>query len=86
MVYIVATLLRRAFNKYDKVLEDVAQSDSSDELWKTLMLKPMDYSYAAIHNETTRDLMEKVSIKFIIFNELYNYKYLSVFVLFTHLS
>lgn len=58
MVYIVASLLRKAFNKYDRVIED---QSSIDDLWKTLMLKPMDYSYSAINNEVTRALMEKVS-------------------------
>jgi 2-methylcitrate dehydratase len=42
MVYIVASLLRKALNKYDKVIEI---QNSSDDLWKTLMLKPMDYGY-----------------------------------------
>lgn len=58
MVYIVANLMKKAFVKYDKVME--SQGDI-DELWKTLMLKPMDYGFHALKNETTRHLMEKVS-------------------------
>lgn len=58
MVYIVASLLRKAFNKYDRVNED---QSSIDDLWKTLMLKPMDYSYSSLNNDITRYLMEKVS-------------------------
>lgn len=41
MVYITASLLRKAFNKYDRVLEE---KGNVDEMWKTLMLTPLDYS------------------------------------------
>jgi len=48
MVYIIATLLRKAI-----------EGKTSD--WKTLMLSPYDYDKAAIFNTTTRALMEKFS-------------------------
>lgn len=57
MVYIVASLLKKAFSKYDKVIE--SQSDI-DKMWKNLMLKPNDYGFLALNNELTRQLMEKV--------------------------
>ena len=47
MVYIVATLLRKALSK---------QKAS----WKELMLEPYDYSADAIVNSRTRSLMEKI--------------------------
>jgi 2-methylcitrate dehydratase len=56
MVYIIATLLRKAFEKYDKIVGD----HSLDELWKYLMLTPFDYGKNAIFNETTRKLMDKI--------------------------
>src|ERR1700710_2608275 len=56
MVYIVATLLRKAFDK----IEQVKDAKDVDDMWKTLMLTPLDYSKAAIANETTRKFMEKI--------------------------
>jgi len=46
MVYIIATLLRKAFEKYDKIVEE----PDLDSLWKYLMLSPNDYSKNAIFN------------------------------------
>jgi 2-methylcitrate dehydratase len=57
MVYITASLLRKAFNKYDRVLEE---KGNVDEMWKALMLTPLDYSHAALFNETTRKIMDKI--------------------------
>ncbi|OEH80534.1 hypothetical protein cyc_02337 [Cyclospora cayetanensis] len=53
MVYIVATLLRKA-------IEMKNLPKTSDGIWCTLMLSPHDYSKDAIHNPKTRALMEKV--------------------------
>lgn len=50
MVYIIATLLRKALQKR-----------SAD--WATLMLEPADYSLEAIHDPLTRRLMDKVSFQ-----------------------
>ena len=47
MVYIVATLLRKALSQ-----------QTSD--WKTLMLEPYDFDANSINNERTRSLMEKI--------------------------
>jgi 2-methylcitrate dehydratase len=57
MVYIIASLLRKAFNKYDRVMES---KGDLDEMWKALMLTPLDYSHAAIFNDVTRQLMDKI--------------------------
>jgi 2-methylcitrate dehydratase len=59
MVYIIATLLRKAFEKYDKITVD----HTLDELWKYLMLVPSDYNKNAIFNETTRKLMAKIEFE-----------------------
>ena len=56
MVYIIASVLRKAYNKADKILE----THDVDELWKLLMLTPLDYSKKAINNETTRSIMDKI--------------------------
>ena len=56
MVYIVATLLRKAFDKMDQVKD----AKDVDDMWKTLMLTPLDYSKSAITNETTRKFMDKI--------------------------
>jgi 2-methylcitrate dehydratase len=57
MVYIIASILRKAFTKHDKILES---HKDVDELWKLLMLTPLDYSYGALKNETTRKFMDKI--------------------------
>lgn len=50
MVYIIATLLRKALGKQRAG-------------WKTLMLEPDDYSAKAIANERTRSLMDKIQFE-----------------------
>jgi 2-methylcitrate dehydratase len=56
MVYIVATLLRKA-------LERKAAGWDGEGAWKELMLEPADYSGEAIANPLTRRLMEKISFE-----------------------
>ena len=56
MVYIVATLLRKAIEAAD----EVASASSTDELWKRLMLTPYDYAADAIHHPVTRQLMSLI--------------------------
>jgi 2-methylcitrate dehydratase len=53
MIYIVATLLRKASEKEDL-------PSSSDELWKALMLAPKDYGHEALLNPATRAIMNKI--------------------------
>ena len=47
MVYIVSTLLRKAFEKHKHII----QENEPEDLWKYLMLVPHDYSHSAIFNE-----------------------------------
>ncbi len=56
MVYIVSTLLRKA-------AELAPSAASTDDLWKALMLAPVDYGKEALFNPATRALMEKVSFE-----------------------
>jgi 2-methylcitrate dehydratase len=55
MVYIVSTLLRKA--------SESGASGSTDDLWKALMLAPVDYGKEALVNPATRSLMAKISFE-----------------------
>ena len=59
MVYIISTLLRKAFEKH----EHISTENEPEDLWKYLMLLPKDYSYKAVFNETTRELMQKIEFE-----------------------
>ena len=64
MVYIVATLLRKAIELESHLPRFVNPSPrSADELWKLLMLLPEDYSEAALFHPTTRALMERITFR-----------------------
>lgn len=54
MVYIVATMLRKALE---------SRSAGRDVSWDDLMLMPHDYSGAAINNTITRKLMKKIEFE-----------------------
>merc|ERR1719411_332012 len=69
MVYILSSLLRKAFELGP---EKVASMDN-DTLFKTLMLEPQDYSQAALYDKTTRQLMDK--IEFVHGGEEYDKNY-----------
>lgn len=56
MVYILATLLRKAIQMRDRL----AGMPSTDDLWKALMLMPQDYSKEAIFDSDTRALMSAI--------------------------
>lgn len=60
MVYIIGTLLRKAFEKRDKLLALQGDSNMEVEIWKHLLLQPKDYTQAAIYNEETRAIMDKI--------------------------
>lgn len=60
MVYIVATLLRKALRARTDGSFSPDPSPSHDGVWKSLMLAPEDYSQAAIHDPETRSLMERI--------------------------
>ena len=63
MVFIVSRLLKKAMtynsNKQGKKLESIVKN--RDSLWKDLILTPLDYSYNALQDKDTRDLMSKIS-------------------------
>jgi len=56
MVYIISTLIRKAFKKADKIRE----AKDFEDLWKILMLTPLNYGKEALFDETTRKIMEKI--------------------------
>lgn len=56
MKYIISSLLRKAYEKRDKIKDE----HSMMELWKYLMLLPVDYSKDALFNDMTRTLMSKI--------------------------
>lgn len=58
MVYILATLLRKAVESRSQI----AGSDN-DQVWKLLMLSPYDYHADAIVNSETRKLMELIQFE-----------------------
>ncbi|MDX2116044.1 MAG: MmgE/PrpD family protein [Planctomycetota bacterium] len=61
MVYIVATMLRKACERAASGAFATDPARSHDGVWKQLMLSPFDYDAGAIHNPHTRALMEKIS-------------------------
>lgn len=61
MVYIIATLLRKAFDAAASGDATLAADDNG--YWKKLMLGPYDYGRDAIRNPATRALMQKISFE-----------------------
>lgn len=59
MVYIVATLLRKAIAHR----AEIERASGTDDVWKLLMLTPYDYSQDAVFNPETRALMEKIGFE-----------------------
>ena len=59
MVYIIATLLRKAFRKVDQIKE----AKDLEDMWKTLMLTPLDYGKEALHDEVTKKIMSKIDFQ-----------------------
>jgi len=62
MVYIVATMLRKALERA-AAKGSTHLADSNDGYWKALMLEPSDYSGEAIFNSDTRRLMERITFE-----------------------
>ncbi|MHC4946721.1 MAG: MmgE/PrpD family protein [Planctomycetota bacterium] len=62
MVYIVSTKLRKAI-ELARERGTGRLADSTDELWKLLMLGPHDYDAAAIVHPETRRLMETIAFE-----------------------
>jgi hypothetical protein len=53
MVYIVSTILRKAFETTD-IKSKLSSFKNLDEVWKLLMLEPKDYGHKALFNTKTR--------------------------------
>jgi 2-methylcitrate dehydratase len=60
MVYIVATLLRKASEARAQLER---KGEGTDRVWKAIMLGPYDYSQDAVLNETTRGIMAKIEFE-----------------------
>lgn len=60
MVYIVATLLRKAV---ERMAFGTTGNRGQEELWHSLMLLPADYSDAALFHPLTRELMAKIDFR-----------------------
>ena len=56
MVYILATLLRKA-------MERQGTEQESDALWRALMLMPADYSQEALLNPLTRQIVDAITFE-----------------------
>jgi 2-methylcitrate dehydratase len=59
MIYIIATLLRKAFDQW----EELAGVSDPAEVWRQLMLLPDDYSDASLVEPLTRSLMERIDFE-----------------------
>jgi len=59
MVYIISTILRKAFENHSTI----GKQTSPEDIWKSLMLLPEDYGYHALYNEVTRKLMTKIEFE-----------------------
>lgn len=59
MVYIVATMLRKAIENKS----ELSQGGGNDAAWKCVMLTPNDYSADAITHPVTRELMAKIEFE-----------------------
>ena len=59
MVYIISSVLRKAFQKHEHLVNE----HDPEDLWKYLMLQPCDYSKNALYNDITRKLMTKIEFK-----------------------
>eukprot|EP00923_Selenidium_pygospionis_P031646 GHVN01056009.1.p1 GENE.GHVN01056009.1~~GHVN01056009.1.p1 ORF type:complete len:551 (-),score=87.73 GHVN01056009.1:2066-3718(-) len=58
MIYIIATLLRKAFE-----FPEGFKGDKLDDAWCSFMLEPKDYGKEAIVNKQTREIMSKIGFE-----------------------
>lgn len=65
MVYIIATLLRKAIetNAVGNALRGVPGPIDTSSLWQSLMLMPADYDDTALFHPLTRDLMQRIEFR-----------------------
>ena len=62
MVYIVSTMLRKAYEQEEEKGRGCI-AEGNDVWWKALMLEPCDYGRDALQNETTRRLMDCIEFE-----------------------
>eukprot|EP01017_Pseudomicrothorax_dubius_P041910 TRINITY_DN676_c0_g1_i1.p1 TRINITY_DN676_c0_g1~~TRINITY_DN676_c0_g1_i1.p1 ORF type:complete len:542 (-),score=183.91 TRINITY_DN676_c0_g1_i1:169-1794(-) len=60
MVYIISAILRKALG--NRTILD-RKFSNLDDIWRALMLEPEDYSYRAVFDQTTRNIMSKISFE-----------------------
>jgi 2-methylcitrate dehydratase len=63
MLYIVATLLRKAHEQTASAAIDTAAGEPLESVWRRLMLLPADYDDAALHHPLTRALIERIELR-----------------------
>lgn len=57
MAYIISSVLRKAFENSAQLKKS---KNTADDMWKHLMLLPLDYGKDALYHSTTRMLMDKI--------------------------
>jgi len=62
MVYIVATLLRKAIESAE-ANGGILPAETEDDCWNVLMLGPRDYDHNALHHPVTRELMQRITFE-----------------------
>ena len=60
MVYIIASHLKKA---YDLGYDKIKSIDNNTDMWKNIMLLPLDYDENALYNNVTRELMNKIQFE-----------------------
>ena len=60
MVYIIASHLKKA---YDLGYDKIKSINNNTEMWKSLMLLPLDYDENSLYNNITRELMNKIKFE-----------------------
>lgn len=73
MVYIISTLLRKAYEHQQSKAKDSGLFSENDQAWKDLVLLPEDYCLKAINDPVTRQLIDKIEFKH--GGEVYDKKY-----------
>ncbi len=67
MVYIIATLLRKALDQTNSAVGNarcgVPNATAAASLWQSLMLMPADYDDSALQHPLTRDLMQRIEFR-----------------------
>ena len=60
MVYIIASHLKKAF---DIGYDEIKEINNNTDMWKAIMLLPLDYDDNALYNNITRELMNKIQFE-----------------------